>query len=44
MNAEQKIYSAILFKNVDENFDFNVEANGFSSKPYDINIIPKPTQ
>ncbi len=43
MNAEQKDLFSYTFKNIDEKVDFNITANGFSSKPYAINIIPKPT-
>ncbi|MEZ5002948.1 MAG: DUF4175 family protein [Chitinophagales bacterium] len=43
MDAQQKDLFSYTFKNVDESFDFNIEANGFSSKPYNIAIIPKPT-
>lgn len=43
MNAEQKDAFSYTFKNVEEQIKFNVEANGFESKPYEINIIPKPT-
>ena len=43
MNADQRDQFSYTFKNIAEAFDFNVEANGFNSIPYKVNIIPKPT-
>jgi len=43
MTAEKRDEFSYTFKNINEAFGFNVSANGFSSKPYKVALIPKPT-
>lgn len=43
MEAKQKDAYQYTFKNITEPFEFRVQAEGFASIPYNVQIIPKPT-
>lgn len=42
MTAEKRNEFTYTFKNINEAFGFNITANGFSSKPYKVAMVPKP--